>query len=102
MAHHLSISHGLTKGGQRQVVLQAPFQIAQSSGEPGNQAAAEFPEAPVLWIGLRPRFFSSGVGRFKASSGKRGQTPFLLRDWIDAKVWEEWDRRIPLRASWIF
>jgi hypothetical protein len=24
-AHHLSIWHGLAKGGQRQVVLQAPF-----------------------------------------------------------------------------
>jgi hypothetical protein len=36
LAHHLSISHDLTKGGQRQVVLQAPFQVAQSSGEPGN------------------------------------------------------------------
>jgi hypothetical protein len=48
--------------------LQAALQSAQTADEPGDQAAAEFPEAPVVGVTLLPGFFSSGVGRAKALS----------------------------------
>ena len=61
-AHHLSIFQNLIKSRQGEIILQASHQATQSTFEPGYQAATELSEAPVLRIGLRLSFFSSGVG----------------------------------------
>ena len=45
------------KGGQRQIVLKTPFQTTQAAGKPRDQAAIEFPEAPMPGVTLRLGFF---------------------------------------------
>jgi hypothetical protein len=67
-AHHLSISHHLTKGRQREIILQTSLQVTQPPRKPRHGAAVEFSEAPMVGIGLGVGFFSSGVGRCNVSS----------------------------------
>jgi hypothetical protein len=66
--HHLSISHHLTKGRQREIILQTSLQVTQPPRKPRHGAAVEFSEAPMVGIGLGVGFFSSGVGRCNVSS----------------------------------
>jgi hypothetical protein len=56
--YHLSISHDLMKGWQREIILQTPHQAAQSPFEPGQQAALELSEAPMVGVSLLLGFFS--------------------------------------------
>lgn len=73
-AHHLSVSHNHLKGRQRNAVLKAPLQAAQPPCEPGHHAAVEFPEAPMVWVALRLRFFRAVSDSTARLPGRRGRT----------------------------
>ena len=81
-SHHRSISHHLTKGRQREIILQTSLQVTQPPRKPRHGAAVEFSEAPMVGIGLGVGFFSSGVGQCNVSSRPTGTHQYIANAMI--------------------